>query len=99
MNAHSDELPELCVAVLQPEDVLIGIRRDQRGYYQMYDGTITGKAARIVADRLNKALNVTPRQREAMLIGSMMGWDCHAAQPSCDIHATARDYCMGEITP
>ncbi len=93
MNSPAHELPELCVAVLQPEDVLIGIRRDQRGYYQMYDGMITGDAARTLADRLNKALDVTPRQREAMLIGSMMGWDCPAAQPTCDIHESARDYC------
>ena len=87
-----DELPEMCVAVLQPQDVLIGIRRDERGYYQMYDGTITGAAARLVADRLNKALKVTPRQREAMLIGSMMGWSCPGARPSCDLNAKARPY-------
>lgn len=88
----ADELPEMCVAVLLPQDVLIGIRRDERGYYQMYDGTIAGEAARLVADRINKALKVTPRQREAMLIGSMMGWHCPAARPSCDLHAKARHY-------
>lgn len=100
MNAHShlssDELPEMCVAVLQPEAVLIGIRRDQRGYYQMYDGTIKGHAARLVADRINFALNVTPRQREAMLVGSMMGWHCPAAKPSSDFHADAKSYCDRE---
>ncbi len=90
-SAVSD-LPEMCVAVLQPQDVLIGIRRGQRGYYQMYDGTITGASARQVADRMNRALEVTPRQREAMLIGSMMGWNCPGAHPSCDLHAEARNY-------
>jgi len=102
MNAHllsSDELPEMCVAVLQPQDVLIGIRRGERGYYQMYDGTITGAAARLVADRINHALKVTPRQREAMLIGSMMGWHCPAAKPSCDLHANARNYLQDEVLP
>jgi hypothetical protein len=103
MNAHpsafSDELPKMCAAVLQPEAVLIGIRRGQCGYYQMYDGEITGHAARVVADRINNAFNVTPRQREAMLVGSMMGWHCPAAKPSSDIHAKAKNYCDEEAMP
>ena len=86
------ELPEMCVALLQPENVLIGIKRHQRGYFQMYDGTINGRAARFVADRMNRALGVTPAQREAMFIGSMMGWDCPAARPSCGLHARAASY-------
>jgi len=36
----------MCVVVLQPGDVLIGIKRGQRGYYQMYDGMVKGEAAR-----------------------------------------------------
>ena len=61
-----EELPEMCVAVLEPETVLIGIKRGQRGYFQMYDGMVKGEAAKLVADRMNKALLVTPQQREAM---------------------------------
>jgi hypothetical protein len=87
-----NELPDMCVAVLQPQEVLIGIRRDERGYYQMYDGTITGDAARIVADRINEGLKVAPQQREAMLVGSMMGWNCPAARPSSPIHDQAVRY-------
>ena len=86
------ELPEMCVAVLEPETVLIGIKRGQRGYFQMYDGMITGDAAKTVADRMNKAFDVTPQHREAMFCGSMMGWDCPAARPSCDLHANAKPY-------
>ena len=92
------ELPEMCVAVLEPESVLIGIRCGQRGYFKMYDGTVRGVPAKIVADRMNQALEVTPQQREAMLCGSMMGWDCPAARPSCDLHAKAKAY-MEEVTP
>lgn len=95
----SSSLPEMCVAVLQPGDVLIGIKRGQRGYYQMYDGMVKGEAAKIVADRFNQALNVTPRQREAMFCGSMSGWDCPAAKPSCDLHAKAKPYCEEEARP
>jgi hypothetical protein len=88
----ANALPEICVAVLQPENVLIGIKRRQRGYFQMYDGAVKGTAARLVADRMNRALGVTPQQREAMLIGSMMGWECPAARPTCDLHAQAAYY-------
>jgi hypothetical protein len=93
-----EELPEMCVAILQPEDVLIGIKRGERGYFQMYDGMVKGESAKIVADRMNKALDVTPQQREAMFCGSMMGWDCPAAQPWRDLHAKAKPYCE-EATP
>ena len=86
------DLPEMCVAILQPENVLIGIKRGHRGYFQMYDGMVKGDAARIVADRINRALHVTPRQREAMLVGSMMGWDCPAARPCSDLHSEAKPY-------
>ena len=92
------ELPEMCVAVLEPEIVLIGIKRGQRGYFQMYDGMVKGEAAKTVADRMNKALDVTPQQREAMFCGSMMGWDCPAARPSCDLHVKAKPY-TEEATP
>jgi len=88
----SEELPEMCVAVLKPGDILIGIRRGVSGYFQMYDGMVQGEAAKIVADRMNKALNVTPRQREAMLVGSMMGWACPGARPCSDLHENAAPY-------
>jgi hypothetical protein len=94
----SSSLPEMCVAILQPENVMIGIKREQRGYFQMYDGMVKGEAAKIVADRMNKALDVTPQQRDAMLCGSMMGWDCPAARPSCDLHVKAKPY-TEEATP
>jgi hypothetical protein len=96
---NRDELPEMCVALLQPGDVLIGIKRGVSGYYQMYDGMVTGQGAKITADRFNKALNVNPQQREAMFWGSMSGWDCPAARPSCALHVKAKPYCEEEARP
>jgi hypothetical protein len=87
-----EELPEMCVAILQPEDVLIGIKRGERGYFQTYDGMVKGESAKIVADRMNKALGVSSQQREAMFCGSMIGWDCPAAQPWRELHAKAKPY-------
>ena len=96
MNRHNDQpgddLPEMCVAILQPENILIGIKLGERGYFQMYDGMVKGEPAKVVADRINKALDVSPQQREAMLIGSMMGWDCPGARPSSDLHVQAKPY-------
>jgi hypothetical protein len=37
-------------------------------------------------------------QAEAMLVGSMMDWDCPGAQPSCDLHAKAAPY-TGKANP
>ena len=82
----------MCVAVLKPGENLIGIKRGITGYFQMYDGMVQGEAAKIVADRINKALNVTPQQREAMLVGSMMGWACPGARASSDLHENAAPY-------
>ena len=56
---NNDDLPEMCVAVLKPGDVLIGIKRGVAGYFQMYDGMVQGQAAKIVADRMNSALNAS----------------------------------------
>jgi hypothetical protein len=96
MNWDDSDVPEMCVAILQPEGVLIGIKRGQRGYFQMYDGMVKGDAAKLVADRFNDALHVLPQQREAMLVGSMMGWDCPAARPDSDLHRSAQTYGSGE---
>lgn len=96
MNHDHDELPPICVAILQPQGVLIGIKRGQRGYFQMYDGMVKGEAAKIVADRMNKALNVTSQQREAMLVGSMMGWECPGARADSDLHRLAQPYGSGK---
>jgi hypothetical protein len=88
-------LPEMCVALLLPGEELIGIKRGEPGYFRMYDGMITGETAKIVADRINKALHVTPQQREAMYVGSLMGWNCPGARESSDLHVQARHYCDG----
>lgn len=87
-----EELPEMCVAILQPENVMIGIKRGQRGYFQMYDGMVKGETAKLVADRINKALHVSPQQREAMFCGSMMGWNCPGAKSISDLHIKAKPY-------
>ncbi len=89
----------MCVALLQPDEELIGIRRGESGYYRMYDGTLKGRAARPIADKMNNALGVTPLQREAMYAGSMIGWHIPAAHPECPLHAGAKPYAASATLP
>lgn len=53
---------------------VIGIKRGESGYYPIY----TTKKA----DDLNRSLGVTKAQRDAMLAGSMFGWDTKGADPA-----------------
>lgn len=70
-------LPELCYSVHNlSKDKVILIRRGESGYYQT---DLTG--GRPTVDGLNAKLGVTRFQEEAMIIGSMWGWDVPGANP------------------
>lgn len=51
----------------------IAIKRGEAGFHPIY--------TRSSADELNENDGVTPAQREAMLIGSLMGWAVPGADP------------------
>ena len=77
----AEGLPELCFSTLASTGQLICIKRGESGYYPSdWD---TGDKERNVelADELNENLGVTPAQRQAMEIGSMVGWDVPGADP------------------
>ena len=77
----AEGLPELCFSTLASTGQLICIKRGESGYYPSdWD---TGDKERNVelADELNENLGVTPVQRQAMEIGSMVGWDVPGADP------------------
>lgn len=52
---------------------VIGIKRGEMGFHPIY--------VRATADELNAGEGVTPEQREAMLWGSMFGWETPGADP------------------
>lgn len=54
---------------------LIEVRRGQLGYWPIYRADLS-------ADAMNAAEGVDPAQREAMLAGSLFGWDCALANPA-----------------
>lgn len=78
-------LPELCYAVLEdrePGKRIILIKSGELGYYQTdYDcSTLPIEQLRTVVAGMNARLGVNPAQVEAMLIGSLFGWDVPGAR-------------------
>ena len=67
-------LPERCASRLQETGQPIVIVRGERGYYPM--GTDFD------VDAYNKARGITAAQVEAMVAGSMFGWDTPGADPA-----------------
>lgn len=82
------KLPLLCIAYLACNPVgrrIVAIRRGERGYYptNFDDSHLTEEEITDLVGVLNGRLGVTPREKEAMIVGSMFGWDMPGADPDC----------------
>jgi hypothetical protein len=67
------------------------VRYGESGYYLTdYDCYNTEAECKEHVGLINKSLGVSPKIEEAMLYGSMFGWECPAAQPAID-HFRAQD--------
>lgn len=77
----ADGLPELCWSILPGEGKLICIKRGESGYYPSDWETGNPEENRKIADYNNQRRGVTKVQEEAMLCGSMFGWDVPGAAP------------------
>jgi hypothetical protein len=76
-----DGLPEACFSVLPGEGKLIYIKRSEMGYWHSNWDTGDPEQNRKLADYHNEKNGVTKAQEEAMLVGSMFGWDVPGADP------------------
>lgn len=99
-NANLTLLPERCYAILPGRPKMIEIRRGHPGYWpctlvaanvrdeagQAVEFVGTPEELAAIRDEFNDLLGVTPAQREAMLIGSMFGYDV----PGANVEETAR---------
>ena len=75
------DLPETCYATLPGTDEVIIIKHGESGYYTCEYSTDDKAFNRALVDDRNSNLGVSKAQVEAMLAGSMLGWDVPAADP------------------
>lgn len=79
INNNKYNLPELCFTVT-PEGDLVCISYDLPGYCISIYNTDSIETNHETADYLNKKLQVSKSQQQAMLYGSMFGWE----KPGCN---------------
>lgn len=84
-------LPELCCSVLPSTGELIIIKSGERGYYQSEWNTDSREENQKIADFTNSRLGITPAELEAMICGSMNGWDAPGAQPQFYLDLASRE--------
>ena len=71
-----EKLPELCFAIDAGTGAVIAIKKGERGYWTTKDMVAAD------VDFFNEKLGVTPAQREAMIAGSLFGFDVPGADPA-----------------
>lgn len=69
-------LPEVCYGTLLSNGDTVKIKKGEMGYYRVPDELRT-----MHPDILNESIGVTKAQAEAMMAGSMFGWDVPGANP------------------
>ena len=75
------DLPEVCFSILPSTGDVIIIKHGESGYYRCEYSTEDKAFNREFANDRNANLGVSKAQIEAMLVGSMYGWDAPAADP------------------
>ena len=77
-----DRLPDLCWSVLPSTGALICIKKGESGYYPSNWDTGDREQNQRIADYSNQKRGITPEQVEAMVTGSMYGWDVPGSDPA-----------------
>ena len=68
-----DRLPRVCLALAPGGETPIRLVRGVSGYFPVHHATNVA--------RFNDERGITEQQVEAMLTGSMFGWECPGADP------------------
>lgn len=75
-NKNKIELPELCYVATPSTGEIVIVKRYISGYYPL-----DYKETRNI-NELNEAIGVSKAQSQAMLVGSMFGWNVEGANPN-----------------
>lgn len=78
----SRKLPDMCWSVNQTDCKLICIKKGEPGFFPSKWDTGNFERNRRIADYNNEKRGITPAQEQAMVFGSMFGWDTPGADPS-----------------
>jgi len=76
-----NDLPEICLSTLPSTGELIVLKRGEVGYTHSDWDTDDRARNKEIASRHNREHGITPAQAEAMIIGSMLGFDAPGADP------------------
>jgi len=79
--AGQHDLPQYCFSILPSSGEMIRIVKGESGYYPCNRGGISLENIRVKVDTKNQMRSITRAQEEAMLAGSLFGWDTPAANP------------------
>ena len=79
--AGQHELPQQCYSMKPHHGIRILIERGESGYTPLEDKVMLYEELRQKINGQNAELGVTRAQEEAMLAGSMFGWDVPGARP------------------
>ncbi len=79
--AGEHSMPNYCFAMLPSSGEMIRIQRGESGYFLCNSKGMSPDTVRVKVNNENLLRQVTRAQEEAMLAGSLLGWDSPAAKP------------------
>ena len=82
----NNKLPSGCYALHPITETPVWIDRDKGGYYETPNVSVQE------AQWINERNGITSNQVNAMLIGSMFGWDAPAADPDAEMNKIVDPY-------